>query len=86
MMTETQIVRDPWMRPDLDQAATADRPDPGRPGRPDHRRRARLPGRMIARLRGLLRAQALLNGTAGGPYDVTFIEDDRGRLSGRRAR
>jgi hypothetical protein len=80
-------VRDSWMRPDLDQAATAGRPDPGHPGRPDHRRRARrLPGRMIARLRGLLRAQALLSGTAGGPYDVTSIEDDRGRLAGRRAR
>jgi hypothetical protein len=86
-MTETQMVRDSRMRPDLAQATTADRPDPDHPGRPDHRRRARrMPGRVIARLRGLLRAQALLDGTVGGPYDVAFIEDDRRRLSGRRAR
>jgi hypothetical protein len=86
-MTETQMLRDSWMRPDLAEAATADRPGPDHPDRRDHRCRARrLPGRMTARLRGLLRAQALLSGTSGSPYDAAFIEDDRGRLSGRRAR
>ena len=34
----------------------------------------------------LLRAPALLRGTAGGPHDVTFIEDDHRRLAARRAR
>jgi hypothetical protein len=38
------------------------------------------------RLWALLHASALLSGTAGGPDDVTFIEDDRRRLAGRRAR
>ncbi len=38
------------------------------------------------RLWSLLHAQALLNGTAGGPGDVAFIEDDRRRLAGRRER
>ena len=38
------------------------------------------------RLWTLLHAQALLNGTTGGAGDVAFIEDDRQRLAGRRAR
>lgn len=38
------------------------------------------------RLWSLLHAQALLNGTTGGPGDVTFVEDDRRRLAARRAR
>jgi hypothetical protein len=37
------------------------------------------------RLWALLHAPALLGGTAGGPDDVTFIEDDRRRLAARRA-
>jgi len=37
-------------------------------------------------LRALLHAQALLTGTSDSPYDAAFIEDDRGRLSGRQAR
>jgi hypothetical protein len=39
-----------------------------------------------ARLWALLHAPALLGGTAGGPQDVTFIEDDRRRLAAWRAR
>ena len=39
-----------------------------------------------ARLWALLHAPALIRGTAGGPGDVTFIEDDRRRLAARRAR
>jgi hypothetical protein len=39
-----------------------------------------------ARLWALLHAPALLRGTAGGPGDVTFIEDDRRRLAARQAR
>ena len=38
------------------------------------------------RLWALLRAPALLRGTAGGPHDVTFIEDDHRRLAARQAR
>jgi hypothetical protein len=34
----------------------------------------------------LIHAQALLNGTTGEAGDVAFIEDDRRRLAGRRAR
>ena len=99
-MTETQTLRDSRMSPARAQAATADHPGhpahpshpahpehpdrPGRPGRP--RRRLARGGRALARLRGLLHAQALLNGTADAPYDVSFIEDDRRRLSGRQAR
>ena len=37
------------------------------------------------RLWALLHAPALLRGTAGGPGDVTFVEDDRRRLAARRA-
>jgi hypothetical protein len=96
-MTETQTRRDSRMSPARAQAATADHPghpahpaDPGHPEHPEHpdrpgRRLARR-GRVLARLRGLLQAQALLNGTSDAPYDVAFIEDDRRRLSGRQAR
>jgi hypothetical protein len=35
------------------------------------------------RLWAVLRAQALLRGTGGGPGDVAFIEDDRHRLARR---
>lgn len=42
--------------------------------------------RTALRLWTLMHAQALLNGTAGGPGDVAFIEDDRQRLAGQRAR
>ena len=90
-MTETQTRRDSRMSPARAQATTADHPGhPDHPERPDDpgrpRRRPGRPGRVLARLRGLLQAQALLNGTSGAPYDVAFIEDDRRRLSGRRAR
>ena len=36
------------------------------------------------RLWCLLHAQAILDGSSGGPHDVAFIEDDRQRLSGPR--
>ena len=39
-----------------------------------------------ARLWALLHAPALLRGTASGPDDVMFIEDDSRRLAARRAR
>jgi hypothetical protein len=45
-------------------------------------RRTRRAG---ARLWSLLHAQALLSGSAGGPNDPAFIEDDARRLAGRRA-
>lgn len=83
-MTETQTLRDPGMRPVRTQAPTAGHP--GHPVRPVPRGPVRRPGRLTARLRGLLQAQALLNGSAGGPYDAAFVEDDRRRLSGRQAR
>jgi hypothetical protein len=38
------------------------------------------------RLWALLHAPALLAGLSGGPADAAFIEDDRRRLAGRRAR
>jgi hypothetical protein len=83
-MTETQTLPDSRMRLPRAQAAAADHRDsrdqPDQPHRP--RRRPGPPGRALARLRGLLHAQALLNGTSGGPYDVAFVEDDRGRMSG----
>jgi len=87
--TKIQTVRDRWTGPAREQASThhlehrqhPDQPQDRRP-RPDRQRR--LPGRAMARLRGLLHAQALINGTTSGPYDAAFIEDDRGRLSGRR--
>jgi hypothetical protein len=42
--------------------------------------------RAALRLWTLLHAQAILDGTAGGAGYVTFVEDDRQRLAGRRAR
>lgn len=36
------------------------------------------------RLWTLLHAPGLINGTAGSTGDVSFIEDDRGRMSGWR--
>jgi hypothetical protein len=47
-------------------------------GSGDPRRQAWL------RLWTLLHAQGLINGTAGSRDDVTFIEDDRGRMTGWR--
>jgi hypothetical protein len=41
---------------------------------------ARRPGRQLWTL---LHAQALINGTAGSRDVVTFVEDDRGRMSAR---
>lgn len=38
------------------------------------------------RLWALLNAQALLNGTAGTPGGVAFIEDDHRRMTARRAK
>jgi hypothetical protein len=46
----------------------------------DGRRRPRR----ISRLWVLLNAQALIRGPLEGPGDVTFVEDDRRRLVGRR--
>jgi hypothetical protein len=48
-------------------------------GRGSRNRRAGL------RLWTLLNAQALLNGTAGTPDGVPFVEDDRWRMAARRA-
>jgi hypothetical protein len=39
---------------------------------------------MWLRLPTLLHAQGLIDGTAGSRDDVTFIEDDRGRMAGWR--
>jgi hypothetical protein len=67
---------------------TETRTDPARPsraGRPAGPSRRGRPGRRTGgRWWALLRAPALLNGPAGGPDDVTVIEDDRGRLAGPR--
>ena len=38
------------------------------------------------RLRALLNAQALLNGTAGASGGAVLIEDDRRRMAARRAK
>ena len=40
-------------------------------------------GRWRLRLWALVNAQALIRGTAAGPDDVPFVEDDRGRLARR---
>jgi hypothetical protein len=58
---------------------------PARPQAPQVRA-GRRPPRAGARLWSLLRASALLSGSAGGPYDPAFIEDDRRRMAGRQAR
>lgn len=42
--------------------------------------------RAALRLWTVIHAQALLSGTTGGVGDVAFIEDDRRRLAGWRAR
>jgi hypothetical protein len=72
-MTEAQIVECAPV-----QAARAQAPAPGGPSR-----RGR---RLGTRLWSLLHAPALLAGHVGGPGDVAFIEDDRGRLAHRQAR
>jgi hypothetical protein len=41
--------------------------------------------RAALRLWTLLKAQALLNGTAGTPDGAAYIEDDRWRMAGRGA-
>jgi hypothetical protein len=48
--------------------------------------RGRRGHRLGTRLWSLLHAPALLAGGVGGPGDVAFIEDDRGRLAHRQAR
>jgi hypothetical protein len=50
------------------------------------RSRGRRGHELGRRLWSLLHAQALLNGTAAGPGDVGFAEDDRRRLAARRER
>jgi len=72
-MTEAQILQCAPV-----QAAHAQAPAPG-----DRSRRSR---RLGTRLWSLLHAPALLTGGVSGPGDVALIEDDRGRLAGRRAR
>ena len=42
--------------------------------------------RMGARLWSLLHAPGLLSGTACGPHDVSFVEDDYRRLAARPPR
>jgi hypothetical protein len=42
-------------------------------------------GRARRQLWALLHAQGLINGVAGSPDDIAFVEDDRGRMSARRA-
>jgi hypothetical protein len=71
MMATTQIGRASRVR-----AASGREPvaDDGRRG-----------GRVARRLWALLHAQGLINGTAGSPHDVAMVEDDRGRMSARRA-
>jgi hypothetical protein len=71
-MVETQIWRASRISAADGRASTAS----GRGSR-SHR-----PG---LRLWTLLNAQALLNGTAGTPGGVAFIEDDHWRMSARRA-
>jgi hypothetical protein len=72
-MTEIQIWRSSGIHTAQGQASIVG-------GRGSRSRRA---GR---RLWTLLHAQALLNGTTCDPGNVAFIEDDRQRLAGRRAR
>jgi hypothetical protein len=71
-MTETQILEGARIHPA--GRASAGRRD-ARPGR-----------RWGSLLWSLLHAQAVLDGTCGGPYDVAFIEDDRRRLAGPQGR
>jgi hypothetical protein len=46
----------------------------------------RVTGVAVATGRGLLNAQALLNGTAGTARGVALIEDDRRRMAAQRAK
>jgi hypothetical protein len=86
-MTETQTLTETPPQALLAADHRDHRDHPERPEQPDRpRRRPGPPGRVIERLGALLRAQALLNGSPGDPYDPAFVEDDRGRLSGRRVR
>ncbi len=71
-MAGTQILRASRIAAAGGRASTAS----GRGGR------SRRPGH---RLWILLNAQALLNGSAGTPDSVAFIEDDRWRMAARRA-
>jgi hypothetical protein len=72
-MTEIQIWRSSRIHTAQGQASMVD-------GSGSRSRRA------ARRLWILMHAQALLNGTTGSPGNVAFIEDDRQRLAGRRAR
>jgi hypothetical protein len=74
-MTEIQIWRSSGIHTAQSQGSMVD----GSGSRSRSRRAAR-------RLWILMHAQALLNGTTGSPGNVAFIEDDRQRLAGRRAR
>ena len=69
-MAITQIWRDSRVH-----AAGGREPAPGGAGR-----------RAGRQLWTLLHAQGLINGTAGSRGIVTFVEDDRGRMSARRAK
>ena len=71
-MTETQILEGARIHPA--RRASAARGD------------ARRGRRWGSRLWSLLHAQAILDGTSGGPHDVAFIEDDRRRLAGPQGR
>jgi hypothetical protein len=66
-MAETQIWRASRIRPAAGRASTANYKDG----------RGRRAGQ---RLWALLNAQALINGAAGTPGDVAFIEDDSRRM------
>jgi hypothetical protein len=70
-MAATQIWRAPRVR-------AVDDGEPAASGRGGRGRRAGL------RLWTLLRAQGLINGTAGSRDDVALIEDDRARMAGWR--
>jgi hypothetical protein len=72
-MTETQVWRDSRIGRACGEASVA----AGAAGRGRRARRA---------LQSLLHAQALLDGSVGGPYDVAVVEDDRRRLAARRAK
>jgi hypothetical protein len=55
--------------------------------RPTERTGGRRRYRLGTRIWTMLHAQAMLaDGTGGGRYDATVIEDDRRRLAGRQAR
>lgn len=56
---------------------------PGARLRATRDRTARARGTGSGRLWAWLHAQALLQGTVGGPGGVAFVEDDRRRMAGR---